>query len=196
MIFNSAKNCKIQDCHARVSGAWCFDGGTARLGGIARELTESSVVERCLVAGGGGDSNVSLHFSGIAEKCATSTIRQCAFGAFNKGKSVFQHESKRITKEINFETTLENNVALDCHQGQSDPNGPDGKSLSAALFTQHYFEHTLDWDFKNVWQWNDAENQPELRVVGVDAEKSQHLKAVSGDTGDLLTQQLTANLWL
>lgn len=196
LIFAAAKNCKIQDCYAQVRKRFSSGIGTVRAGGVAKELTESSVVERCLVAGGGSGREASLHFSGIAEKCFTSTIRQCAFGAFKAGRSVYQHEINRIAKEINSDAKLENNVALDCHAGKSDPNGLDGKSLSAALFTQHYFEHTLDWDFKNVWQWNDAENQPELRVVGVDAEKSQHLKAVSGDMGDLLTQQLTANLWL
>lgn len=197
LIFASAKNCKIQDCHAQVSGEWSF-GGVAKLGGVARELIESSVVERCLVAGGGGSakSGSGLHFSGIAQKCATSTIRKCALGAFVKGDRVYQHESHRIAAEINSDTKLENNVALDCHSGTSDPNGLDGKSISAALFTQHYFEHTLDWDFKSVWQWNDAQKQPELRAVGIAAVTHQNRNAVSGDMGDLLTQQLTANLWL
>lgn len=197
LIIASAKNCKIQDCHAQVTGEWSF-GGVARLGGIAKELIEGSVVERCLVAGGGGSvkSGSGLHFSGIAQKCAASTIRKCALGPFQKVDRIFQHEGHRIAAEINSDAKLDNNVALDCHSGSSDPNGLDGKSISAALFTQHYFEHTLDWDFNTVWQWNDVQNQPELRAVGIAAVTHRSLNAISGDMGDLLTQQLMANLWL
>lgn len=103
----------------------------------------------------------------------------------------------RITNSSDTASQLENNIALDVHAGTSDPNGKDGKSVSAALWTQHYFEHTLGWDFDTVWQWNAAQQQPELRAVGKTAMLSQPLaNAPQEGMGDLLTEQLRANLWL
>lgn len=133
---------------------------------------------------------------GIADNCSDSFIRQCALGAFKPFKRG-PHLDQRIAGMVAGSSKLENNVALDSHAGESDTNGLDGKSLSAALFTQHYFEHGLGWDFTNVWQWNDAKNRPELRVVGVNAaQQQQRFTEPQGDMGDLLQQQLKANLWL
>lgn len=133
---------------------------------------------------------------GIADDCADGTIRQCALGAFKPFRSG-PHLERRIAGKVNQASRLENNVALDSHSGESDTNGLDGKSLSAALFTQHYFEHTLGWDFTNVWQWNEKRNGPELRTVGVNAAQQQvPVAEPQGNMGDLLQQQLKANLWL
>lgn len=200
LIDGEAITCTIQDCQVQVNGVWStnLSSSTTHVGGIARKLSEGSLVERCFVAGNSPRGDRVIHFSGIAS-CLdkNSTIRQCAFGAFTRGNDVYQHESCRIVTygegifHSNFK--LENNVALDCHRGESDPNGTDGKSLSAALFTQHYFEHTLDWNFTTVWRWNDQLKQPELRSVGVEVVQAE---PEDDDMGDLLTQQLTANLWL
>ena len=94
-------------------------------------------------------------------------------------------------------STLQDNVALDCHRGQSEPDGKNGKSLPSALFTAHYLEHTLNWDFDTVWQWNDKLNQPELKSVGSKAQlmTTRH-GASASEQGDLLDQQLSANIWL
>ena len=104
-------------------------------------------------------SSLSGNMGGIADNCIDSTIRQSALGGFQLIKSGPLLD-KRIAGKVSGATTLENNVALDSHAGVSDSNGPDGKSLSAALFTQHYFEHSLGWDFTNVWQWNKKRNEP------------------------------------
>lgn len=133
---------------------------------------------------------------GITDNCIDSTIRQCALGGFKPFESG-PHLTQRIAGMVFNATTLENNVALDSHEGESDANGPDGKSLSAALLTQHYFEHSLGWDFTNVWQWNKKRNEPELRTVGVNAVQQQvPFAEPQGNMGDLLQQQLKANLWL
>lgn len=168
----------------------------SHIGGIAKQLDKQTVVERCFVAGEGGANTTQVHFSGITEKCSAGTIRQCAVGAFKSGNNGFQSKNRRIAAQAGPASTLENNVALDCHSGESNPNGLDGKSLPAALFTQHYFEHTLGWDFKNVWQWNDIQNQPELRWGGVNGALHQQQYSATDGMGDLLTQQLNANLWL
>ena len=195
LIREKANASTIRNCQVQTDRPWHCDG-KLKVGGIAEQLDNGTIVECCFVAGAMNNNGWgSVEFHAIAAMHSDSTIRQCVLGALKiEGKISL---SGRIAENTFMsDSTLENNVALDCHHGQSDPNGPDGKSLSAKLFAQHYFEHTLGWDFTNVWQWNDAENQPELRAVGVDAVKQANLDAVSNDMGDSLTQQLNANLWL
>ncbi|BAL23477.1 AAA family ATPase [Azoarcus sp. KH32C] len=205
LVGGEAKASRIRDCQAQVDGVWSrIDSDSREDGGIARALTEGCIIECCFVSGNPStENNVTVRFSGIAPRCDASTITRCAFGAFKpKGGYVRQDLGNRITCGAgNFwaleGAKLENNVALDCHQGVSEPDGRDGKSLSAALFTQHYFEHTLGWDFKTVWQWNDEQRQPELRAVGVQAVTDhQRHAAPEENMGDLLSEQLRANLWL
>lgn len=133
--------------------------------------------------------------SGITNNCADSTIRQCALGPLKPYKSG-PKLNQRIAGKVAGTSNLENNVALDSHAGKSDAAGLDGKSLSAALFTQHYFEHNLGWDFANVWQWNDAGNQPELRAAGLNTVQQQHSIESQVEMTDLLQQQIKANIWL
>jgi MoxR-like ATPase len=65
------------------------------------------------------------------------------------------------------------------------------------LFKQRYFEHTLNWDFDTVWQWDDQENRPALRSVGAGATSQQaNPAAQQANMVDLLTQQISANIWL
>lgn len=202
LITHVAGGCTIQDCEIQITGKLNSDlqlfitSGRVQgrcVGGIAASIENGTIVERCFVTGSGSTvKDRRIAFSGMAGRGTSSTIRACAFGQF-KPKGIV---CKRISPIGEAALTLENNVALDCHEGESDPNGPDGKSLSAALFTQHYFEHTLNWDFKNVWQWNDAESHPKLRTVSMDVINNLHFHDVPSGMGDLLTQQLTANLWL
>ena len=73
----------------------------------------------------------------------------------------------------------------------------NGKTLDASQWKQRYFEHTMGWDFDNVWFWNDAENRPELRYVGVGAVQPQ-AKPQNPQEGmeDLLGVELRENIWL
>jgi len=94
-------------------------------------------------------------------------------------------------------STLENNASIDSNPGTDNMNGKDGKTIAAVLFKQRYFEHTLGWDFDTVWQWDDANDRPTLRSVGMDA-TSQQAKPAGKDNNmvDLLTQQMRNNIWL
>jgi len=193
LIGGEARASTIDNCEVRVSGRWNFSTSGILTGGVAMSLHDSTV-ERSIVTGSPA-TGYSVKFSCIAWQSKASMIRQCAFGAFNFQQEVSLNAG-RIVNNMDAASKLENNVALDCHKGESDPGGINGKSLSAALFTQHYFEHTLDWDFKDIWQWNNTENQPELRAVGTDAMRYSGLHGLSGEMGDMLTQQLTANIWV
>lgn len=199
LIEETATACTIQDCQVQVNGDWTNHySRSISCGGIVSQRIDDSIVERCVVTGESATSQGMVDFSGMAHECKGSTIRQSAFGHFKYNNCVTRR--RRIASEVDSAAKLENNIALDVHPGTSDPNGQDGKSISAALWTQHYFEHTLGWDFDTVWQWNTAQQQPELRAVGVDAFKQRQpataAPAANEVMGDLLTEQLRANLWL
>lgn len=198
LVWESAKQCNIADCVVVLDMEFNELCVPQDFGGITKSLSQKSFVERCFVSGILDYGPCKTNFYGVSsDTSGDSVIENCALGQF-KAKGSAQL-CARISSKTGFNPPeLKNNASIDSNPGRDDVNGPDGKTIAAALFKQRFFEHTLGWDFKNIWQWNDAENQPELRVVGVDAdaEKSQHLNAVSGDKGDLLTQQLTANLWL
>ena len=206
LIGDTARACKISDC-LLVLNHKSKREGFHNVGGVADVLSDMSVVEQCFVTGEIKSTNGNAIFSSITTKCNNSTIRCCAFGMFQGGSSqgvssmlLTRHLSQgRIAANIIDKSILQNNIAFDSHKGTSDSNGKSGKSISAALFTQHYFEHTLGWDFEKTWQWNNAENRPELQSVGVGAvvDGFKSLSSHSNSTtDDLLTQQIRANIWL
>ncbi|MCX8006485.1 MAG: hypothetical protein N2688_16325, partial [Burkholderiaceae bacterium] len=90
----------------------------------------------------------------------------------------------------------ENNIALDT---LPTTGVIDGKSVAAALLTQRYFEHTLGWDFQNVWDWDAQERRPTLRHVGVNAAKSQQERERRRRLREAMrsaaAELLAANLW-
>lgn len=164
-------------------------------GGLASTLSQGSIVERCFVW---VDTPAGASRGGMIYRCANSTIRYCALG-----KTANENSSSlgRIAQNIDGTCALQHNISLDsiAINGASDAQGKDGKSVSAALFNQHYFEHTLGWDFNKVWQWNSTLNRPQLQSVGVGAvvDGFKSLSSNSnGITDDLLTQQIRANIWL
>lgn len=193
LIGNTAMACSMSDCLV-----WLNLNRSGPFGGIAHCL-ESSRVERCLVVGYLNITNYyyGCYFAGIAWICDSSIISSCALGQLNlDGGSMVN-----MTNEIKGTSILEDNIAIDTNSRTSNNQGQgkDGKSISAALFTQHYFENTLNWDFENTWQWNNAENRPELQSVGVGAVVDGFKSSLSNSndkTDDLLTQQIRANIWL
>lgn len=93
-----------------------------------------------------------------------------------------------------------NNISIDILElwGRvDDANGKDGKKIPSLLFKQFVFEHTLGWDFNNVWQWDSQKNSPRLKFVGVEAVSNPIDDEISeSDKIDLLIQQMNANLWV
>ena len=203
LIAGSAVATTIRDCLAHIRHP-IPSGFPYSLGGIASEVKDS-LVERCFVFGKISEApssgfisfpSTSKSFSGIAGLCDRSTIRQCALGSLELTRDQRSLKS-RITGEISRASPLINNIALDANLGISDLNGRDGKSLPAALFAQHYFEHTLEWDFETVWNWNEVHQLPELLSVGIGAAlvgsgQSDRYE----DMLDLLAEQLHNNLWV
>ncbi|MCX7255414.1 MAG: AAA family ATPase [Polaromonas sp.] len=190
LIDDTAICCKITDCLIVNSSRT----------NLTDFLSEGSLIERCFITWnierrffGNIDSP---YFSGIAYRCSDSTIRQCAVGRLISSTNHDKWEG-RIIKFPEESSTLENNASIDSNPGKDESNGKDGKTVAAALFKQRYFEYTLGWDFDTVWQWDNKEDRPALRSVGVGA-ASQHTKpaAQQANMVDLLTQQISANIWL
>lgn len=191
--------------------------------GAAKNLVKNSIVERFFISGKiNKKSNFSelIYYSSIAETCEDSSIIKSALKEFSleekynsnsKEESVtftqirhknilFQHRSfnrARIVSKSIGNVTLEKNIALDAYLNNFDPTSNDGESIPATQFTQNYFEHNLGWDFERVWRWNHEKNEPELRHAGISA-ASQEVPdaAMYPRQGDLLTEQVRANLWL
>ncbi len=212
LVFKEVRSSVVRDCQVQLVVSSEFSredfpsvrfGGMRVfcVGGISRLLSDGAVVENCFVSGelvnnGAGFAAGIVEFSGISDEYHDSAIRNCALGTFVQEPRVGPvRYGKRIVRDGWGE--LNNNVALDCHSGDSNPDGKDGKSLPSVLFTQRYFENTLGWDFDTVWQWNDKLNQPELKSVGSKAQlmTTRH-GASASEQGDLLDQQLSANIWL
>jgi MoxR-like ATPase len=193
LILSDANNCTITDC--LVVGKWQGKLNLKR-GGIATALKKGSTVKRCFVAGTARYSGPgSFYFYGISSTSNSSSIEKCAIG-----KLLLTNMRNVVGNRIVGDPkggTLKNNASIDRNNGENNNNGVDGKTVAAALFNQHYFENTLDWDFDTVWQWDDKEDRPALRWVGLGSNSdSTKSTTQNANSVDLLTQQISANIWL
>jgi len=196
LISVNAFNCTISDCLVLINMDFDNSIGNYVPGGIVHALSEGSLVERCFVSG--TLNSTGSNFNGIASGCDDSTIRRCALGRLDFGEDI--GEVRELLTRISpggLKSKLENNISINSNPGTDSINGKNGQTVDEKLFKQRYFEHTLDWDFNTVWQWDNKEDRPALRSVGVGSSYQQ--KESSGqDTNmtDLLTQQMLANIWL
>lgn len=192
----SANKCKISDCIIVLDYARNL-GNSSEKAGVANQLNNSNVT-RCLVTGkcsyrGSG----YLHFYGFAVSLTSSQITACALGPMEKSSSDVRYEAG-ITGET---VALSNNASIDSVAlgscTSNDPDGKNGRIVAASQFNQYFFEYTLDWDFENVWQWDEDTNLPSLQKVGIDADgiSNPNDESVIG-RADLLTLQIKANIWL
>jgi MoxR-like ATPase len=204
-----AKKSMISDCLVVMNVRRASD--LISQGGIASELI-GSTVERCFVT---GSWDGSVKFSGIAQMADDSTIRACALGHFDlTGPLSFWLDG--IAAESKNNSSFEKNFTIDSINFKAHQNGAWGallaisvqkknaeptksEPIAAARFKQRFFENTLGWDFETVWVWDDQNDRPALRQVGIDATPtptgaSSPAKAAS--TVDLLTHQVKANICL
>jgi MoxR-like ATPase len=74
----------------------------------------------------------------------------------------------------------------------------DGKKIDPEQWKQRYCENNLHWDFDSVWFWDSATNRPQLQNVGAAAKTASPVESTTthADMTDLLTQQMSANIWL
>lgn len=191
-----AVNCKIVDCEVVL-----YSSNTG--GGIADYLLNTTV-EKSIVSGQ-NDRDDGYVFAGLVLSCAEkSVIKCCALGLLSiRNKAGFD---ARIVKEMSADCQLDKNISIQGNRvknsGEETFNGKEGKTISAVQWTQRYFELTLGWDFEQVWQWDQQNNVPTLRQVGVTAAvlKTTTTEQTPKQDGekmvDLLALQLKDNLWI
>lgn len=192
-FYDDVIECQIQDCLTNVK--------TDNHDGFSKKKLKNCQLERCLVYGSiNKESN-----TGFALSLESGYIKNSFLGIIKNG--YFRY---RICSGFDGTAKLANNYSTDINRiyhsdyGTSDKDGIQGQSISAQLATQRFFENTLDWDFENVWCWDNANNQPALRHAGVGARPAglqaaaAPLAAPADDTdmADLLTQQVKSNIWL
>ncbi len=194
-LVSEAENCQIADCISVINKY----GGTFLFGGIATSPRKGTI-ERCFVTGIINEKYDSKVGGIVGNNDSQTAILKNAIGIMDvriKDVSNF----KRIF--TNYDAKKENNVAIDSitvngnkYQGKDDPNGQDGKTIAAAMFTQRYFELTLGWDFEKVWEWDAKENRPTLQALKNKSKSTISNSAKTSDMEDLLVQQMRANIWL
>ncbi|MBS7349762.1 MAG: hypothetical protein KIG95_06350, partial [Comamonas sp.] len=184
--------CQIQDCLTNVK--------TNERNGFSQKDLTNCQLERCFVYGRTNREG----YNGFASRILDGYIKNSFLGIIKD--SYFRY---RICSVLWNTAKLTNNYSIDTNlidrdYGKSDKDDRQGQSISTQLATQRFFENTLDWDFENVWCWNNANNQPALRHAGVGARPASlqaaaaPLAAPASDTdmADLLPQQVKSNIWL
>lgn len=200
MITDIASNCSITACLIELKSN--VFGTDDRLGGITNKLEADSRVNACLVS---GIAVGFSPFSGIANLVESSSISNCIIGPLQiyiRTFSAFKAQLpiNGICSMSPKSSTIERNYVLDSVEkidSENTPDGPSGGQLASVRFNQRFLEHTLQWDFTNVWEWDDVTGQPVLRNIGVQKglTVSRKDQQVAGKI-DLLTRQISHNIWL
>jgi hypothetical protein len=210
LVWGLADETKIEDCLVLLNASYTEDRGEK--GGIACNAYNTSV-DRCFITGK-WDGRVKL--SGVARHIGCSAIRKCALGHFRLGYGaslegiIFdqnlqqqqQQQSWRRPQQQKIMRTknlMEGNVSIDSLPMAAGGIDRNGEPVAAARLNQRFFENSLGWDFDKIWMWDDHENRPALRQVGVGATSWATRNSTSSGqqpSVDLLTQQVKANMWL
>lgn len=202
LIKNDADKCEINNCQIYSQGNAIFERMSEDfLGGICTNAKNETIIEKCYIYGRW--MNLS-EFSAISHCCINSKINFCVHGKI-EGRSgfsgIFADEAVKITSNKDKKSNLSNNISI----FEKGPISKDvdidlyGRQVSISQFTQRYIENNLEWDFENVWIWNNDTNEPNLRSVGVGATvqpTQQTATDPKANTVDLLTHQIRANIWL
>ncbi|MDT3335902.1 AAA family ATPase [Shewanella sp. SP1S1-7] len=199
LLTNSIRGCKISDCLILVDYQYNYCESPAKCG-LAYTL-DGCEVTRCLVTGKlrrpnelGGD----WHFNGLADELCCSQITACALGPVEISDNI--QINSGIYSSLDYRSIVNSNASIDSveiYNRKNDLDGKDGRAVSATQFNQYFFEHTLNWDFEQVWQWDEDTNLPFLRKVGINAEILSNSESGSAISNlDLLTIQVKANIWL
>jgi MoxR-like ATPase len=203
IVVGEINKCNIINCHAgqfitakRIISSQVEDclvsfEKTFSESGIIAKSAHSSKINRCFVT---GKNTVSL-VGGIAWMMENTSVTYCAIGRIDHG--IFDPVSPNDYGG----NSVANNIAIDSTEIRMNKFGIE--RIATARFKQRLFETTLGWDFENIWIWDDKNDRPALRYAGADnlppsAERfaadqpAENAKA----SIDLLTQQVTANIWL
>ena len=183
--------------------------------GICQELKEQSSVTNCYIWGRILTVDSTLVYGICRVIKNENSIKRCSIGNVDTNNSklklvplinqIFTTGGRKQREKIEqqLRTNLEGNICIDSNPTpnyQSDEVINNAiKRIPAAIFNQRYFEHTLGWDFENIWIWNKEENRPTLRSVGLQLRFAGGKPDAAIETkasSDLLTEQIRSNIWL
>lgn len=188
-IGGNAKDCVIQDCSARLA--------SDRRHGFFRGELRNCSTQRCFVFGKNYASSFTSGGYGFAHQVDGGLLKDSVVGVVTP-----ESFANRVFSQAINSAQVQNNYSIDKNRPlNSNKDGCNGQSIAEAMFTQRFFETHVKWDFKDVWQWDQAQNQPVLRQTGADAQPASiqsSTQTASGDinTEDLLTLQVRENIWL
>lgn len=142
--------------------------------------------------------NYSMMWSGIASGCFDSKVEGCVLGSCRLKKpsnyGIYVGRKSRIAGYTE-NSTFKSNISVSTQTGVRSSTGENGETMDKLRLTQNYFENTLHWDFESVWYWDNDRNSPVLQMqtgnLIIDARSTEKLL-----TEDLLTRQISQNIWL
>lgn len=187
--------------YGEIENKSCYANNRSNVGLVVSHLESSKVLNTLVTA---YDENIDIimtthiTWSGIAFGCFDSEIKSCVLGSYKILKHsnvVVSIERGNRIADYTEKSTLENNLAADIHRSIKSKTGDNGVTVDRARLTKNYFENTLHWDFDKIWQWDEGKNIPVLQMqVGTLIANNHSTQKV--DTEDLLTRQISQNIWL
>lgn len=184
-----------------IENKGCYANNRSNVGLVVSHLESSKVLDTLVTA---YDENIDIitttdiTWSGIAFGCFDSEIKGCVLGSYK----ILKHSNVVVSIErgnriasFTEQSTLENNLAADIHRSIKSKTGDNGVTIDRARLTNNYYENTLHWDFDSTWQWDEGKNIPVLQMQSGDLVVSTNLTE-KVDTEDLLTRQISQNIWL
>jgi len=140
----------------------------------------------------------SMMWSGITSGCFDSKVGGCVLGSCRiKKPNNYEIHVGRKSRIAGYteKSTFKSNIAVSTQTSIRSSTGEDGETVDKLRLTQNYFENTLHWDFESVWYWDNDRNSPVLQMqtgnLIIDARSTEKLL-----TEDLLTRQISQNIWL
>lgn len=140
----------------------------------------------------------SMMWSGITSGCFDSKVGGCVLGSCRiKKPNNYEIHVGRKSRIAGYteKSTFKSNIAVSTQTSIRSSTGEDGETMDKLRLTQNYFENTLHWDFESVWYWDNDRNSPVLQMqtgnLIIDARSTEKLL-----TEDLLTRQISQNIWL
>nr|WP_317200393.1 AAA family ATPase [uncultured Psychrobacter sp.] len=181
----------------------CYDNVFYNTGLVASHLENSQVSNTLVVTENNKkeiiirtDSSDSMVWSGIASGCFNSQITGCVVGDFEfdssyafKGYDIANYIDSSVLKN-NITTAPKQELVVDSN------NGDNGRLMDKARLTKNYFKNTLDWDFDDIWQWDEKQGAPILNLKKQSNKTRRIKKTHKAYTEDLLNQQIRHNIWL
>lgn len=184
-------SCDVMDCLFYIDDC---DYGKRSNGGVAHTC-KNSMVERCFITGKFTvplSSNIYSMSAGFTANTENNKIKNCALGVVSTNTDRFYGFCSSHST-----TELLGNVSVGTNKFSAPDDIINGRSVDGVRFNQGLLQHSLGWDFENIWQWNDQGNSPRLQSVGLMvANNPISEQAPESDKIDLLVQQMNANLWV